>query len=238
MGNDGIHHTPHTFKRLVMLNKHFATIHEAERYLDHLTNKVLNSEAVDMELLNERNQVAALIETMQQNGSGGYSQALRELNDTQREINECNGMTARAKARLAAAAKMRAEGVEVNDKNKCYLGTAQTVTIDGCTLPEFTSGKAAAKAVKELTHSTLSMSSILSMLRRMDYVITTAEIRRIERQSAIWHTPIVAHGVTFKTLQDACCALRLPYDKVKYERKKRDMTGQEVIDLFLARNVK
>ena len=221
-----------------MLNKHFATIHEAERYLDHLTNKVLRSEVVDMELLNERNQVAALIETMQQNGSGGYSQALRELNNTQREINERNGMTARARARLAAAAKMRAEGVEVNDKNKCCLGIAQTVTIDGCTLPEFTSGKAAAKAVKELTHSTLSISSILSMLRRMDYVITTAEIRRIERQSAIWHTPIVAHGVTFKTLQDACGALRLPYDKVKYERKKRDMTGQEVIDLFLARNVK
>ena len=221
-----------------MLNKHFATIHEAERYLDHLTNKVLNSEVVDVELLNERNQVAALIETMQKNGSGGYSQALRELNDKQREINERNGMTARAKARLAAAAKMRSEGVEVNDKNKCYLGIAQTVTIDGCTLPEFTSGKAAAKAVKELTHSTLSMSTILSMLRRMDYVITTAEIRRIERQSAIWHTPIVAHGVTFKTLQDACGALRLPYDKVKYERKKRDMTGQEVIDLFLARNVK
>ena len=114
----------------------------------------------------------------------------------------------------------------------------KTVTIDGCTLPEFTSGKAAAKAVKELTHSTLPMSSILSMLRRLDYVITTAEIRRIERQSAIWHTPIVAHGMTFKTLQDACQALRLPYDKVKYERKKRDMTGQEVIDLFLARNVK
>ena len=133
---------------------------------------------------------------------------------------------------------MRAEGVEVNDKNKCYLGIAQTVTIDGCTLPEFTSGKAAAKAVKELTHSTLQISTILSMLRRMDYIITTAEIRRIERQSAIWHTPIVAHGVTFKTLQDACGALRLPYDKVKYERKKRDMTGQEVIDLFLARNVK
>ena len=221
-----------------MLNKHFATIHEAERYLDHLTNKVLNSEAVDVELLNERNQVAALIETMQQNGSGGYSQALRELNDTQREINERNGMTARARARLAAAAKMRAEGVEVNDKNKCYIGIAQTVTIDGCTLPEFTSGKAAAKAVKELTHSTLQLSTILSMLRRLDYVITTAEIRRIERQSAIWHTPIVAHGVTFKTLADACCALRLPYDKVKYERKKRDMTGQEVIDLFLARNVK
>ena len=221
-----------------MLNKHFATIHEAERYLDHLTDKVLNSEVVDVELLNERNQVAALIETMQKNGSGGYSQALRELNDTQREINERNGMTARAKARLAAAAKMRAEGVEVNDKNKCNLGIAQTVTIDGCTLPEFTSGKAAAKAVKELTHSTLSISTISTTLRRLDYVITTAEIRRIERQSAIWHTPIVAHGVTFKTLQDACGALRLPYDKVKYERKKRDMTGQEVIDLFLARNVK
>ena len=221
-----------------MLNKHFATIHEAERYLDHLTDKVLRSEVVDMELLNERNQVAALIETMQQNGSGGYSQALRELNDTQREINERNGMTARARARLAAAAKMRAEGVEVNDKNKCHLGIAQTVTIDGCTLPEFTSGKAAAKAVKELTHSTLSISTISTTLRRLDYVITTAEIRRIERQSAIWHTPIVAHGVTFKTLQDACDALRLPYDKVKYERKKRDMTGQEVIDLFLARNVK
>ena len=221
-----------------MLNKHFATIHEAERYLDHLTNKVLNSEVVDMELLNERNQVAALIETMQKNGSGGYSQALRELNDKQREINERNGLTARAKARLAAAAKMRAEGVEVNDKNKSYLGIAQTVTIDGCTLPEFTSGKAAAKAVKELTHSTLQLSSILSVLRRMDYVITTAEIRRIERQSAIWHTPIVVHGVTFKTLADACRALLLPYDKVKYERKKRDMTGQEVIDLFLARNVK
>lgn len=221
-----------------MLNKHFNTIHEAERYLDHLTNKVLNSEVVDMELLNERNQVAALIETMQQNGSGGYSQALRELNDKQREINERNGMTAKARARQAAAAKMRAEGVEVNDKNKCYLGIAQTVTIDGCTLPEFTSGKAAAKAVKELTHSTLQLSTILSMLRRLDYVITTAEIRRIERQSAIWHTPIVAHGMKFKTLQDACGALRLPYDKVKYERKKRDMTGQEVIDLFLARNVK
>ena len=221
-----------------MLNKHFATTRSAERYLDHLTNKVLNSEVVDMELLNERNQVAALIETMQQNGSGGYSQALRELNDKQREINERNGMTARAKARLAAAAKMRAEGVEVNEKNKCYLGIAQTVTIDGCTLPEFTSGKAAAKAVKELTHSTLSISTISTTLRRLDYVITTAEIRRIERQSAIWHTPIVAHGVTFKTLQDACGALRLPYDKVKYERKKRDMTGQEVIDLFLARNVK
>ena len=56
-----------------MLNKHFATMHEAERYLDHLTDKVLKSEVVDMELLNERNQVAALIETMQQNGSGGYS---------------------------------------------------------------------------------------------------------------------------------------------------------------------
>jgi uncharacterized protein YerC len=221
-----------------MLNKHFATIHEAERYLDHLTNKVLRSEVVDMELLNERNQVAALIETMRQNGSGGYSQVLRELNDKQKEINERNGMTAKARARQAAAAKMRAEGVEVNDKNKCYLGIAQTVTIDGCTLPEFTSGKAAAKAVKELTHSTLQLSTILSMLRRLDYVITTAEIRRIERQSAIWHTPIVAHGVTFKTLQDACGALRLPYDKVKYERKKRDMTGQEVIDLFLARNVK
>lgn len=221
-----------------MLNKHFATIHEAERYLDHLTNKVLRSEVVDMELLNERNQVAALIETMQKNGSGGYSQVLRELNDKQREINERNGLTARAKARLAAAAQMRAEGVEVNDKNKCYIGIAQTVTIDGCTLPEFTSGRVAARAVKELTHSTLSMSSILSMLRRLDYVITTAEIRRIERQSAIWHTPIVAHGVTFKTLQDACGALRLPYDKVKYERKKRDMTGQEVVDLFLAHNVK
>lgn len=221
-----------------MLNKHFATIHEAERYLDHLTDKALRSEVVDMELLNERNQVAALIETMQKNGSGGYSQALRELNDKQREINERNGMTARAKARLAAAAKMRAEGVEVNDKNKCYLGIAQTVTIDGCTLPEFTSGKAAAKAVKELTHSTLSISTISTTLRRLDYVITTAEIRRIERQSAIWHTPIVAHGVTFKTLAEACRALLLPYDKVKYERKKRDMTGQEVIDLFLARNVK
>ena len=217
-----------------MLNKHFATIHEAERYLDHLTDRVLRSEVVDVELLNERNQVAALVETMRQNGSGGYSQVLRELNNTQREINERNGMTARARA----AARMRAEGVEVNDKNKCYLGIAQTVTIDGCTLPEFTSGKAAAKAVKELTHSTLQLSTILSMLRRLDYVITTAEIRRIERQSAIWHTPIVAHGVTFKTLQDACDALRLPYDKVKYERKKRDMTGQEVIDLFLARNVK
>lgn len=221
-----------------MINKHFATIHEAERYLDHLTDKVLKSEVVDMELLNERNQVAALIETMQKNGSGGYSQALRELNNRQKEINERNGMTAKAKARQAAAAKMRAEGVEVNDKNKCYLGIAQTVTIDGCTLPEFTSGKAAAKAVKELTHSTLQLSTILSMLRRLDYVITTAEIRRIERQSAIWHTPIVAHGMKFKTLQDACGALRLPYDKVKYERKKRDMTGQEVIDLFLARNVK
>ena len=217
-----------------MLNKHFATIHEAERYLDNLTDKVLRSEVVDVELLNERNQVAALIETMQQNGSGGYSQALRELNNKQREINERNAMTAKARA----AAKMRAEGVEVNDKNKCYLGIAQTVTIDGCTLPEFTSGKAAARAVKELTHSTLSMSSILSMLRRLDYVITTAEIRRIERQSAIWHKPIVAHGMTFKTLKDACGALRLPYDKVKYERKKRDMTGQEVINLFLARNVK
>lgn len=221
-----------------MLNRHFNTIHEAERYLDHLTNKVLRSEVVDMELLNERNQVAALIETMRQNGGGGYSQVLRELNNTQREINERNGMTAKARARQAAAAKMRAEGVEVNDKNKCYLGIAQAVTIDGCTLPEFTSGKAAAKAVKELTHSTLQLSTILSMLRRLDYVITTAEIRRIERQSAIWHTPIVAHGMTFKTLQDACGALRLPYDKVKYERKKRDMTGQEVIDLFLARNVK
>ena len=221
-----------------MLNKHFATIHEAERYLDHLTDKVLNSEVVDVELLNERNQVAALIETMQQNGSGGYSQALRELNNTQREINERNGMTAKSRARQAAAAKMRAEGVEVNEKNKCYLGIAQTVTIDGCTLPEFDSGKAAAKAVKELTHSTLQLSTILSMLRRLDYVITTAEIRRIERQSAIWHTPIVAHGMKFKTLQDACDALRLPYDKVKYQRKKRDMTGQEVIDLFLARNVK
>lgn len=221
-----------------MLNKHFATIHEAERYLDHLTNKVLQSEVVDVELLNERNQVAALIETMRQNGSGGYSQVLRELNDKQKEINERNGMTAKARARQAAAAKMRAEGVEVNDKNKCCLGIAQTVTIDGCTLPEFTSGKAAAKAVKKLTRSTLQISTILSMLRRLDYVITTAEIRRIERQSAIWHTPIVAHGVTFKTLQEACGALRLPYDKVKYERKKRDMTGQEVIDLFLARNVK
>lgn len=221
-----------------MLNKHFATIHEAERYLDHLTDKVLNSEVVDIELLNERNQVAALIETMQKNGSGGYSQALRELNNTQREINERNGMTARAKARLAAAAKMRADGVEVNGKNKCYLGISQTVTIDGCTLPEFTSGKAAARAVKELTHSTLQINSILSMLRRLDYVITTAEIRRIERQSAIWNTPIVAHGMTFKTLKDACGALLLPYDKVKYERKKRDMTGQEVVDLFLARNVK
>lgn len=217
-----------------MLNKHFATIHEAERYLYHLTDKVLNSEVVDVELLDERNQVAALIETMRQNGSGGYSQALRELNDKQREINERNTMTARARA----AAKMRAEGVEVNEKNKCHLSIAQTVTIDGCTLPEFTSGKAAAKAVKELTHSTLQLSTILSMLRRLDYVITTAEIRRIERQSAIWHTPIVAHGMTFKTLKDACCALRLPYDKVKYERMKRDMTGQEVIDLFLARNVK
>ena len=217
-----------------MLNKHFATIHEAERYLDHLTNKVLNSEVVDIELLNERNQVAALIETMRQNGSGGYSQALREMNKTQREINERNGMTARARA----AAKMRVEGVEVNEKNKCYLGIAQTVTIDGCTLPEFDSGKAAAKAVKELTHSTLQLSTIISMLRRLDYVITTAEIRRIERQSAIWQTPIVAHGMTFKTLKDACGALRLPYDKVKYERKRRDMTGQEVIDLFLAQNVK
>ena len=221
-----------------MLNRHFNTTHEAERYLDHLTNKVLNSEVVDIELLNERNQVAALIETMRKNGSGGYSQALRELNNTQREINERNAMTARAKARKAAAAKMRAEGVEVNKKSKCYLGIAQTVTIDGCTLPEFASGKAAARAVKELTHSTLQLRSIISMLRRLDYVITTAEIRRIERQSAIWNTPIVAHGVTFKTLQDACCALRLPYDKVKYQRKKRDMTGQEVIDLFLARNVK
>lgn len=217
-----------------MLNKYFATIHEAERYLDHLTDKVLNSEVVDIELLDERNQVAALIETMKQNGSGCYSQALRELNNTQREINERNEMTARARA----AAKMLAEGVEVNDKNKCYLGIAQTVTIDGCTLPEFTSGKAAARAVKELTHSTLQLSTILSMLRRLDYVITTAEIRRIERQSAIWHTPIVAHGMKFKTLKDACGTLRLPYDKVKYERKKRDMTGQEVIDLFLARNVK
>lgn len=213
-----------------MLNKHFATMHEAERYLDRLTDKVLNSEIVDIELLNERNQVAALIETMRKNGSGGYSQALRELNDRQREINERNAMTAKARAAL-----MQAEDV---DDNKCYIGIAQTVTIDGCTLPEFTSGKAAARAVKELTHSTLSMSSILSMLRRLDYVITTAEIRRIERQSAIWHTPIVAHGVTFKTLADACRALLLPYDKVKYERKKRDMTGQEVIDLFLARNVK
>ena len=217
-----------------MINKHFATIHEAERYLDHLTNKVLNSEVVDVELLNERNQVAALIETMQQNGSGGYSQALRELNDKQREINERNGMTAIARA----AAKMRAEGVEVNEKNKCYLGIAKTVTLDGCTLPEFDSGKAAARAVQELTHSTLQINSILSILRRLDYVITTADIRRIERQSAIWHTPIVAHGMTFKTLKDACCALRLPYNKVKYERRERDMTGQEVIDLFLARNVK
>lgn len=216
-----------------MLNKHFATIHEAERYLYHLTDKVLNSEVVDVELLDERNQVAALIETMQQNGSGGYSQALREMNDKQREINERNGMTARARA----AAKMRAKCVKANKINN-YLGIAQTVTIDGCTLPEFTSGKAAAKAVKELTHSTLQLSTIISMLRRLDYVITTAEIRRIERQSAIWHTPIVAHGLTFKTLQDACQALRLPYDKVKYERKKRDMTGQEVIDLFLAQNVK
>ena len=220
-----------------MLNRHFNTIHEAERYLYHLTDKVLNSEVVDVELLNERNQVAALIETMRQNGSGGYSQALRELNNTQREINERNVMTAKARARQAAAAKMRADGVEVNKINN-YLGIAQTVTIDGCTLPEFDSGKAAARAVKELTHSTLQLSTILSMLRRLDYVITTAEIRRIERQSAIWHTPIVAHGMTFKTLQDACQALRLPYDKVKYERKKRDMTGQEVIDLFLARNVK
>lgn len=221
-----------------MLNKHFATIHEAERYLDHLTDKVLNSEVVDVELLDERNQVAALIETMQQNGSGGYSQALRELNEKQREIDDRNRMTAKSRARQAAAAKMRAEGVEVNEKNKCYLGIAQTVTIDGCTLPECTSGKAAARAVKELTHSTLQIETILSMLRRLDYVITTAEIRRIERQSAIWHTPIVAHGMTFKTLKDACCALRLPYDKAKYERKKRDMTGQEVVDLFLARNVK
>lgn len=220
-----------------MLNKHFATIHEAERYLDYLTNKVLNSEVVDIELLNERNQAAALIETMRQNGSGGYSQALRELNNTQREINERNGMTARAKARKAAAAKMRAECVKINKINN-YLGIAQTVTIDGCTLPEFTSGKAAARAVKELTHSTLKINSIQSMLRRLDYVITTAEIRRIERQSAIWYTPIVAHGMTFKTLKDACGALRLPYENVKYERWKRDMTGQEVIDLFLARNVK
>ena len=217
-----------------MLNKHFATIHEAELYLYHLTDKVLNSEVVDVELLNERNQVAALIETMKKNGSAGDPQGLRAPNNKQRETNERNGMTARARA----AAKMRSDGVEVNEENKCYLGIAQTVTIDGCTLPEFDSGKAAAKAVKELTHSTLPMSSILSMLRRLDYVITTAEIRRIERQSAIWHTPIVAHGMTFKTLQDACQALRLPYDKVKYERKKRDMTGQEVIDLFLARNVK
>ena len=216
-----------------MLNKHFATIHEAERYLDHLTDKVLNSEVVDIELLNERNQVAALIETMRHNGSGGYSQALRELNNTQREINERNGMTARARA----AAKMRAKCVKVNKINN-YLGIAQTVTIDGCTLPEFTSGKEAARAVKELTHSTLQISTIISMLRRLDYVITTAEIRRIERQSAIWHTPIVAHGMTFKTLKDACDALRLPYDKVKYQRKKRDMTAQEVINLFLARNVK
>ena len=217
-----------------MLNKHFATIHEAERYLDYLTDKVLNSEVVDIELLNERNQVAALIETMRQNGSGGYSQALRKLNNRQREINERNGITARAKAKKAAAAKTRADGVKINK----YLGFAQTLTIDGSTLPEFASGKAAARAVKELTHSTLSMSSILSALRRLDYVITTAEIRRIERQSAIWHTPIVAHGVTFKTLADACRALLLPYDKVKHERKKRDMTAQEVIDLFLARNVK
>ena len=216
-----------------MLNRHFNTTHEAERYLDHLTNKVLNSEVVDVELLNERNQVAALIETMRKNGSGGYSQALRELNDKQREINGRNGMTARARA----AAKMRAECVKINKINN-YLGIAQTVTIDGCTLPEFASGKAAARAVKELTHSTLSISSILSVLRRLDYVITTAEIRRIERQSAIWHKPIVAHGMIFKTLKDACDALRLPYDKVKYQRKKRDMTGQEVIDLFLARNVK
>lgn len=220
-----------------MLNRHFATIHEAERYLDHLTDKVLNSEVVDVELLNERNQVAALIETMRQNGSGGYSQALRELNDKQREINERNGMTAKSRAKQAAAANMQSECVKVNKINN-YLGIAQTVTIDGCTLPEFDSGKAAAKAVKELTHSTLQLSTILSMLRRLDYVITTAEIRRIERQSAIWHTPIVAHGMTFKTLKDACQALRLPYDKVKYERKKRDMTGQEVIDLFLARDVK
>lgn len=222
---------------MFMINKHFATMHEAERYLDYLTDKVLNSEVVDIELLNERNQVAALIETMQKNGSGGYSQALRELNNTQRLINERNGKTAKARARQAAAAKMRAKCVKVNKINN-YLGIAQTVTIDGCTLPEFTSGKAAAMAVKELTHSTLQLRSIISMLRRLDYVITTAEIRRIERQSAIWHTPIVAHGVTFKTLKDACCALRLPYENVKYERKKRDMTGQEVIDLFLARNVK
>lgn len=221
-----------------MLNKHFATMHEAERHLDYLTDRVLNSEVVDIELLNERNQVAALIETMQKNGGGGYSQALRELNNTRRVINERNGMTAKSRARQAAAAKMRADDVEVNDKNKRYPGITQTVTIDGCILPEFTSGKAAARAVKELTHSTLQLGSIISMLRRLDFVITTAEIRRIERQSAIWHTPIVAHGVTFKTLKDACCALRLPYDKVKYERKKRDMTGQEVIDLFLARNVK
>ena len=82
------------------------------------------------------------------------------------------------------------------------------------------------------------ITEAVTMLRRLDYVITTAEIRRIERQSAIWHKPIVAHGMTFKTLKDACCALRPPYDRVKYERKKRDMTGQEVINLFLARNVK
>lgn len=220
-----------------MLNKHFATIHEAERYLDHLTDKVMKSEVVDIELLDERNQVAALIGTMQKNGSGGYSQALRELNDTQREINERNEMTAKARAKQAAAAKMRAKCVKINKINN-YLGIAQTVTLDGCTLPEFTSGKAAARAVKELTHSTLQIGSILSILRRLDYVITTAEIRRIERQSAIWHTPIVAHGMTFKTLKDACCALRLPYERVKHERKKRDMTGQEVVDLFLARNVK
>lgn len=222
-----------------MLNKHFATIHEAERYLDHLTDKVLRSEVVDMELLNERNQVAALIETMRKNGSGGYSQALRELNDEQREINERSEAKAKAKATLAAAAKMRAEGVEVTPPKKlCYIGIAKTVTLDGCTLPEFTSCRAAAEAVKKLTHSTLSMRTIISMLRRLDYVITTAEIRSVERKSAIWHTPIVVHGVTFKTLQDACLALRLPYGKVKYERKKRDMTGQEVIDLFLVRNVK
>lgn len=221
-----------------MLNKHFATIHEAERYLDHLTDKVLRSEVVDMELLNERNQVAALIETMQKNGSGGYSQALRELNDKQREINERNEAKAEAKARLAASAKMRAEGVEVNPKKLYYIGIAKTVTLDGCTLPEFSSCRAAAKAVKKLTHSTLSMRTMISVLRRLDYVITTAEIRSVERKSAIWHTPIVVHGVTFKTLQDACFALRLPYGKVKYERKKRDMTGQEVIDLFLARNAK
>lgn len=216
-----------------MLNRHFATIREAERYLDHLTNKVLDSEVVDMELLNERNQVAAIIETMQQNGNGGYSQTMRELNDRQREINERNAMTARARAAL-----MQAEDADANDKNKHYLGIAQAVTIDGCTLPEFASREAAARAVKELTHSTLSISTISTTLRRLEYVITTAEIRRIERQSAIWHTPIVAHGVTFKTLADACRALMLPYDKVKYERKRRDMTGQEVIDLFLARNVK